>query len=95
MYLRGRIRPWSVTYCLSRFTFLGSSASIVKSTFGRGRGVRRSVVVRRPRELWSVLVLRGMLFDFAVYGVASQKRVVFFLLNAIGLNLLVARCHVP
>ena len=67
---------------------------MVKSTFGRGRGVRRSVVVRRPRELRSELVLRGILLDLAVQGMAPQVGVIFLFLDALGLDFLVARAHV-
>src|SRR5258707_2848943 len=61
VYLRGRMRPWSVTYCLSRVMFLKSSASSVKSIFGFGRGVRFSDERRLPRLSFSVLVLRGII----------------------------------
>src|SRR5271154_481167 len=91
VYLRGRIRPWSVTYCRSRFVFLKSSASSVKSIFGFGRDVRCSVERRLPRLSFSVFVLRGILFDLLVQRVAAQKRIELLKLQFLRLQLLVAR----
>src|ERR1043165_8100196 len=85
------MRPESVTNCRSRLTFLKSSASRVKSIFGFGRGVRRSVERERSRFL-SVLVLRGItLLDFPVDGVAAQRRIVLLDFELFRLELLVAR----
>src|ERR1700679_3721941 len=76
VYLRGRMRPWSVTYCRSRFVFLKSSASSVKSIFGFGRGVRFSDERREPRLSLSVFVLRGILLDLLMQSVAAERRIV-------------------
>src|ERR1039458_7068963 len=85
------MRPWSVTNCRSRFVFLKSSASTVKSIFGFGRGVRFSIVRREPRLSFSVFVLRGILFDLLVQGVAAQRGVVFLDLQFFRLQFFVAR----
>src|SRR5450432_608273 len=94
VYLRGRMRPWSVTYCFSRLVFLKSSASSVKSIFGFGRGVRCSVERRLPRLSLSVFVLRGILFDLLVQGVAAQKRIELFQFQLLRLQFFVARGRV-
>src|SRR5262245_8807332 len=65
VYLRGKMRPWSVTNCLSKMGFLKSMVSTVKSILGLGLGVRRrSGVVPLPRPLapwdFSLVFLRGM-----------------------------------
>src|SRR5271155_2587512 len=91
VYLRGRMRPWSVTYCLSRLVFLKSSASSVKSIFGFGRGVRFSVGRRLPRLSLSVFVLRGILFNLLVQGVTAQKRIELLELQFLRLQFFVAR----
>src|SRR5471030_1223363 len=88
------MRPWSVTYCRSRFVFLKSSASSVKSIFGFGRGVRCSVERRLPRLSFSVFVLRGILFDLLVQGVAAQKRIILFHLQFLRLKFFIAACAV-
>src|SRR5262245_1184150 len=90
VYLRGRMRPWSVTYWRSRVTFLKSMASSVKSIFGFGRGVRCSDERRLPRLSFSVLVLRGILLDLLMQCVALQGRIVFFDFELFGLKLFVA-----
>src|SRR6478735_2455631 len=85
------MRPWSVTNWRSRFVFLKSRASTVKSIFGFGRGVRFSMVPRRPRlSDLSVLVLRGIdLLDLLVQRMPTERGIILFDLQLLRLQLLV------
>src|SRR5262249_24589394 len=69
-YFRGRMRPWSVTNCLSKFVFLKSSASTVQSILGLGRGVRTSAYDDRPRvprrSGFSGRVFRGIVGSYLI-----------------------------
>src|SRR5947209_13771302 len=82
------MRPWSVTNCRSRLTFLYSKASTVKSILGLGRGVRFSMDADLPpRPLlasrFSVWVLRGIrvLYLISRWRVRRRRAGLYFLIS--------------